>query len=175
MTLGRPTAICTYLAPITTEGLEADVVELVHKVERARACYREKIAERGGKDEKDMACMWAVCGEVEILERHLECARELVRLLRPAPAKIRVMVVGAGDLGKDLQERGYRYEQDGYWSDPFGVHARPAWCKRVLVDDVSLGRLAVELAGLGIEIQMDGQLGEAVASLKYKMSQVVEL
>jgi hypothetical protein len=190
MTFGRPTAICTYLAPITSDGLKADVIEVESKLLRARECYREKRAEyrkrvpsctdteievfeRGGRGREDMSELRAVLGQLSILERHLENVRQVAKLLRPTPAKLRVMVVEAGDLASDLRERGYRFERDGYWSDPFGVHARSAFCKRVLADDVSLGLLAVELVVLGIEIQMDGQLSEAVASVKYKMSQVV--
>lgn len=185
----KPTAICIYLAPITVESLESDVVEVEHKLRKARSYYADKVAEyrreapsctddevrimeqegifpRGG-----MECLRGSYARVITLEKHLANVKQVAFLLRPTSAKLRVVVVEAGGIAGELRSRGYRFERDGYG---FGDRSRSAWCKRVFLDDLSLGLLAVELASLGIEIQMDGCLGDAVANVRYKMRQAAE-
>jgi hypothetical protein len=44
-------------------------------------------------------------------------------------------VISGYEIREELKARGYRFERDVYWSDPFGKQVKSGWYKEIPLDD----------------------------------------
>ena len=88
---------------------------------------------------------------------------------KPTKDRIRLTVIGGYEIREKLKERGYRFERDVYWSDPFGMKVQSGWFKDIPVDDLAALEQEGEWLDKHAEAELDTPLATLGANIREKL------